>query len=102
MALDSNGSGHEAEAFRPKLSVLPQRFLLQTRSNERFGENMIYADPGSGVLIWQLLLAVFFGCAFYFSKLKHWATAKLSPKNNTLAQESPTDVSAPASVPVND
>lgn len=63
---------------------------------------MIYADPGSGVLIWQLLLAVFFGGAFYFSKLKAWATAKLRSKKNTVAQESPTDVSAPTPVSVND
>ena len=40
---------------------------------------MIYADPGSGVLIWQLLLATFFGATFYFSKLRHWVTAKLRP-----------------------
>ena len=38
---------------------------------------MLYADPGSGVLIWQLLLALFFGATFYFSKLRHWAAAKL-------------------------
>lgn len=38
---------------------------------------MLYADPGSGVLIWQLLLALFFGATFSFSKLRHWATAKL-------------------------
>ena len=38
---------------------------------------MPYADPGSGVLIWQLLLAIFFGATFYFSKFRHWATAKL-------------------------
>lgn len=37
---------------------------------------MMYADPGSGVLIWQLLLALFFGAAFYFTKLRQWATAK--------------------------
>jgi hypothetical protein len=40
---------------------------------------MLYADPGSGVLIWQLLLALFFGATFYFSKLRHWAIAKLRP-----------------------
>ncbi len=40
---------------------------------------MLYADPGSGVLIWQLLIALFFGAAFYFTKLRHWAVAKLRP-----------------------
>jgi hypothetical protein len=38
---------------------------------------MLYADPGSGVLIWQLVIAIFFGATFYFSKVRHWATAKL-------------------------
>lgn len=45
---------------------------------------MLYADPGSGVLIWQLLLALFFGATFYFSKLRHWATAKLRPERNNV------------------
>lgn len=47
---------------------------------------MIYADPGSGVLIWQLLLAIFFGAAFYFSKLRHWATAKLRSRHHDFQQ----------------
>jgi hypothetical protein len=41
---------------------------------------MMYADPGSGVLIWQLLLALFFGVTFSFSKLKQWAIAKFRPQ----------------------
>jgi hypothetical protein len=53
---------------------------------------MIYADPGSGVLIWQLLLAVFFGGTFYFSKLRRWAIAKIRPNQNH-AQESSNDMS---------
>ncbi len=45
---------------------------------------MLYADPGSGVLIWQLLLAIFFGGTFYFTKLRHWAAAKIRPERNDL------------------
>ena len=47
---------------------------------------MLYADPGSGVLIWQLLLALFFGATFYFSKFKAWASSILRPvrKDETL------------------
>jgi hypothetical protein len=30
----------------------------------------LYTDPGSGTLIWQLLLAVFFGGMFYLRRLK--------------------------------
>lgn len=42
---------------------------------------MIYADPGSGILIWQLLLALFFGATFFFSRLRHWVVAKLRPNH---------------------
>ena len=38
---------------------------------------MIYADPGSGMLVWQLLVALIFGATFYFTKLREWASAKL-------------------------
>jgi len=44
---------------------------------------MLYADPGSGVLIWQLLLALFFGATFYFTKLRHWAISRLWPQRNS-------------------
>ncbi|HEY0079074.1 MAG TPA: hypothetical protein VGB73_10540 [Pyrinomonadaceae bacterium] len=30
---------------------------------------LLYVDPGAGSLIWQLLLAAFFGGLFYFRKL---------------------------------
>ena len=43
---------------------------------------MLYTDPGSGILIWQLLLALFFGAAFYFTRLRQWASAKLRPARN--------------------
>ena len=43
---------------------------------------MLYTDPGSGILIWQLLLALFFGAAFYFTRLRQWVSAKLRPARN--------------------
>jgi hypothetical protein len=39
---------------------------------------MLYADPGSGLLIWQLLLAIFLGATFYFSKFRSWISSKSS------------------------
>lgn len=39
---------------------------------------LLYVDPGSGAMVWQLLLALFFGAAFYFSRLKSWATTRLN------------------------
>lgn len=44
---------------------------------------MLYTDPGSGVLIWQLIIAVFFGATFYFTKLRHWAVAKVKLARNS-------------------
>lgn len=29
-----------------------------------------YIDPGSGALIWQMLVAASFGCLFYFKKIR--------------------------------
>ena len=43
---------------------------------------MIYADPGSGILIWQLLLALFFGVTFLFSRLRCWVVSKLRPNHH--------------------
>lgn len=58
---------------------------------------MLYADPGSGVLIWQILLALFFGVTFYFTKLRHWVTARLRPVRNSDRQETVSEVHAPGS-----
>jgi len=33
---------------------------------------LLYADPGSGALIWQLLVAAFIGSMFYFRRIKEW------------------------------
>jgi len=58
---------------------------------------MLYADPGSGVLIWQLLLALFFGATFYFTKLRHWAISRLWPQRNSNNSEN-EDASAANSI----
>jgi len=36
----------------------------------------IYTDPGYGTLIWQLLLAGFFGGAFYFRRVKEFLSRR--------------------------
>ena len=48
---------------------------------------MMYADPGSGVLIWQILLALFFGITFSFSKVKTWAINRFRPAHKFDQQE---------------
>jgi hypothetical protein len=35
-----------------------------------FAYHIIYTDPGYGTLIWQLLLAAFFGGMFYVRRFK--------------------------------
>ena len=43
---------------------------------------MLYADPGSGAMIWQLLLAFFFGATFYFSRLKGWLRSRVGERKD--------------------
>jgi hypothetical protein len=59
---------------------------------------MIYADPGSGVLIWQLLLAIFFGATFYVTKVRHWAQAKIRPARNNVPRNHASDPTASESI----
>lgn len=59
---------------------------------------MLYADPGSGVLIWQLLLAIFFGGTFYFTKLRRWAIAKIRPERTNVQQNHAGDPTAAESI----
>jgi hypothetical protein len=51
------------------MSVGPHSTLLLTH----YGllAYLFYTDPGSGVLVWQLILAAFFGGMFYVRKLKN-------------------------------
>lgn len=39
---------------------------------------LLYTDPGSGAMIWQLLLAFIFGATFYFSRFKEWISARMN------------------------
>jgi hypothetical protein len=41
-----------------------------------FSTFLLYTDPGSGTLVWQLLLAAFFGGMFYLRKLKDLITQR--------------------------
>ena len=39
-------------------------------------EAKAYTDPGSGALIWQVLVAGFFGALFYLRRILGWFRAK--------------------------
>ena len=42
----------------------------------------MYVDPGSGALLWQMILAGFFGAAFYFRKFLARITFRGKHKDN--------------------
>lgn len=52
---------------------LPVLVLLLFASE---GEARAYTDPGSGALIWQMLVAGLVGAAFYFRKFTSWLRRK--------------------------
>ena len=72
--------------------VLPYllRLLFMSAAILTVGSSNAYAyiDPGYGSLLWQLLIAGFFGSLFYarsiIFKIKHWlnATRKDKPKGD--------------------
>ena len=39
-----------------------------------------YTDPGSGMLIWQMLLAAFAGAMFYFRRITGWFKNRKGPR----------------------
>jgi hypothetical protein len=60
------------------LRVLPFLLLLSF-ATER--QAHAYADPGSGMLLWQMLVAGFVGVMFYFRRLTSWFRGKKGPKD---------------------
>jgi hypothetical protein len=63
--------------LRKTLRIIPFLFLLSF-ATER--PACAYTDPGSGVLVWQMLVAGFVGVAFYFRRLTSWFKGKKGPK----------------------
>ena len=63
--------------LRTTLRIVPFLFLLSF-ATER--QACAYTDPGSGVLIWQMLVAAFVGVAFYFRRFTSWFKGKKGPK----------------------
>lgn len=42
---------------------------------------LAYTDPGSGALIWQMLVALFAGGLFYFRRFTFWFKNRKGPKD---------------------
>ncbi len=49
-----------------------------------FNLTLLYADPGAGALIWQLLLGGFIGGMFYFRRIRDWVRLKLGKGSASL------------------
>jgi hypothetical protein len=64
-------------SLRKTLRIVPL-FLLLSFATER--QLCAYTDPGSGVLIWQMLVAGFVGVAFYFRRFTSLFKGKKGPK----------------------
>ena len=54
-------------SFAARVMIL---MVLAAFATER--EALAYTDPGSGALIWQMLLAGIAGAAFYFRRITTW------------------------------
>ena len=48
-----------------------------------------YTDPGSGTLLWQLLLGASVGALFYVRKFLYWIRNRKSPVTDLNAEEAP-------------
>ena len=64
-------------------SNLPLRILflaaLASFATER--EASAYTDPGTGALIWQIMVAGLVGVGFYFRKITAWFKSVRGPKD---------------------
>jgi len=65
-----------------QLSSFPLRALLLVAlamfATER--QAHAYTDPGTGALIWQMLLAGLVGVGFYFRRITSWFKNRKGPK----------------------
>jgi hypothetical protein len=61
---------------------LPVRavFLLALAMFATQREARAYTDPGSGALIWQMLVAGLVGVTFYFRRITAWFKNRKGPK----------------------
>jgi hypothetical protein len=48
---------------------------------------LMYIDPGSGALIWQLILSSLFGVAFYYRRIITWVTARAFQRGRRKSDE---------------
>lgn len=65
-----------------KLFLLVLIILIATQTRVH-----AYTDPGSGTLIWQMILAASFGLAFYLRKIISWFRTFKLRKSTTVTTD---------------
>ena len=66
---------HSSRYSAARLALL---IMILSFGTER--EAHAYTDPGSGMLIWQMLLAAFAGAMFYFRRATTWLKNRKGPR----------------------
>jgi hypothetical protein len=71
-------SSEKTNSLHSKLRVLALLLLLSFGSEH---EVRAYTDPGSGAMIWQMLVAGFVGAMFYLRRFTGWIKTKKGSKS---------------------
>jgi hypothetical protein len=75
--------GQTMKSLRLKLAEASQVVMVLVLLLFAFErEASAYTDPGSGALIWQMLVAAFVGSMFYVRRFTAWFKAKRNPKDS--------------------
>ena len=71
-----------------KASPLLLAFFIASEHEAR-----AYTDPGSGALIWQVLVGGFVGALFYFRKITSWVKGRRTAPSDAHVPEQEKDAS---------
>jgi hypothetical protein len=71
---------HKPPAEQFPNMLLRAIFLMALAMFATEREARAYTDPGSGALIWQMLVAGLVGVSFYFRRITNWFKNRKGPK----------------------
>ena len=71
---------HKSPATQSLNSIFRAIFLMALAMFATEREARAYTDPGSGALIWQMLVAGLVGVSFYFRRITAWFKNRKGPK----------------------
>ena len=72
---------HRTPAKPILIAFLRGAFLLALVMFASEREARAYTDPGTGALIWQMLVAGVVGVGFYFRRITSWFKSRKGPKD---------------------